>query len=175
MCNWLLCCFSHHPSHKLIQLRFCWDQLKFQLRHIHTSLITPNPSDIKYTVKHIPMLDLSVYSVKCVFSKKKIIALKILRLSSAQLLRSFPKKTFMAEFKGATLPSFSLLEVLKYMNAWALFDDNNVHISFNFFLWICLFCLFVLFWLFPFHKNNPSKKWLWMQVRRTQDWHNSIF
>ena len=158
MCNWLLCCFSHHPSHKLIQLRFCWDQLKFQLRHIHTSLITPNPSDIKYTVKHIPMLDLSVYSVKCVFSKKKNYCIKNFKTQQCSIAEIIPKKTFMAEFKGATLPSFSLLEVLKYMNAWALFDDNNVHISFKFFF-VNLFVLFVCFILaFSISQKQPLKK-----------------
>ena len=158
MCNWLLCCFSHHPSHKLIQLRSRWDQLRFQLRHIHTSLITPNPSDIKYTVKHIPMLDLSVYSVKCVFSKKKNYCIKNFKTQQCSIAEIIPKKTFMAEFKGATLPSFSLLEVLKYMNAWALFDDNNVHISFKFFFceFVCFVCLFY-FGFFHFTKTTPQK------------------
>jgi hypothetical protein len=57
------------------------------------------------------MLDLSVFSVNCVFSKKNYYyyCIKNVKLSTAALLllSSIPKKKllpFMAEFKGATLP-----------------------------------------------------------------------
>jgi len=88
------------PISWLICLQICWEKnvnktkkiywkKKFFFQEINQLTpwwyITPNPSDIKeynYSKKHIPMLDLSVFSVKsvCFFFQKTIYLLNFIAL-----------------------------------------------------------------------------------------------